>query len=191
MIAGLSKAVSLLSVVPSNALFQQNAASTSVDGPTVFIGVLGSCSRVNNAAGINCTTALFSPAFDFTALPDNAPHLLLSPPNASAPVFIVIALTFSAMFFLTFTAISFRHKLGKASKVLDSPRLQKISAWIGVFGFVIVQDFNATIIAQGAAGPKLLASMGNAFTMIWVAYAFSAVPIVISMTKLNVTAVKA
>lgn len=33
--------VSLLSVVPSNALFQQNAASTSVDGPTVFIGVLG------------------------------------------------------------------------------------------------------------------------------------------------------
>ncbi|PPR06906.1 hypothetical protein CVT24_011596 [Panaeolus cyanescens] len=198
--------VALLSVIPSTVLVQQNAPSTPIDGPSVFMGALGSCSRPNNDASFNCTATLISPTFDFTVLPNNAPHLLLSPPNAFAPVFIIISLIFSALFFITFTAISFRHKMGKASRFLDSPRLQKISAWIGVFGFVIgltsffilriwfgkaVEDFNATIISQGAQGPKLLARVGNAFTMVWVAYAFYAVPIVISLTKLNVTVTKA
>lgn len=69
-----------------------------------------------------------------------------------------------------------------------------------------VQDFNLMIAAQGSEGPKLIADTGNAFTsaysnihhllfctilmntftVIWVAYAFSAVPIIISLTKLNV-----
>jgi hypothetical protein len=53
-----------------------------------------------------------------------------------------------------------------------------------------VQDFNASIAAQGTQGPKLLATIGNAFTLIWVAYAFYAIPVIISLTKLNVTATK-
>jgi len=89
--------------------------------------------------------------------------------------------------------------------ILDKPLLQRMSAWIGFFGFLIgitsflvirmwfekaVQDFNASIAAQGQQGPKLLASTGNAFTMIWVAYAFYAIPIITSLAKLNVIATK-
>lgn len=70
-----------------------------------------------------------------------------------------------------------------------------------------VQDFNNSIAAQGAQGPNLIAGLGNAFTsefnnitrdssfltsliVVWVAYAFYAVPIIISLAKLNVKATK-
>lgn len=74
-----------------------------------------------------------------------------------------------------------------------------------------VDDFNASIISQGEQGPKLIAATGNAFTseskkthfffffhskltrllaVVWVAYAFYAVPVITSLTKLNVTATK-
>lgn len=44
--------------------------------------------------------------------------------------------------------------------------------FLGVTAFLIirmwfgkaVQDFNASIVAQGQQGPKLIASIGNAFT---------------------------
>lgn len=83
--------------------------------------------------------------------------------------------------------------------------LQRLSAWIGFFSFMIgvttfliirmwfgkaVQDFNASIVAQGQQGPKLIASIGNAFTMVWVGYAFFAVPVITSLAKLNVMATK-
>jgi hypothetical protein len=71
-----------------------------------------------------------------------------------------------------------------------------------------VQDFNASIAAQGKNGPQLFADLGNAFTsefsrtlfhpdfseylriVAWVAYAFYAVPVIASLAKLNVTATK-
>lgn len=65
-----------------------------------------------------------------------------------------------------------------------------------------VQDFNASITSQGEQGAKLVANTGNAFTsalyindyfdevltnvVVWVAYAFLAVPIIASLSKLNV-----
>ncbi|KAJ2927185.1 hypothetical protein H1R20_g9934, partial [Candolleomyces eurysporus] len=49
-----------------------------------------------------------------------------------------------------------------------------------------IRDFNAMILAQDAQRPMLIAEIGNAFTMGWVAHSFLAVPIVISLTKLNV-----
>jgi len=49
-----------------------------------------------------------------------------------------------------------------------------------------VQDFNASITSQGQQGAKLIANTGNAFTMVWVAHAFLAVPIIASLSKLNV-----
>jgi len=132
----------------------------------------------------------------------------------------------------------------KLSAVLDKPLVQRLSAWVGFFGFLIgmffirffymdcntlvdyekkgitafliirmwfgkaVQDFNASIAAQGKNGPQLIADLGNAFTselqptlpmgffsdclgiVAWVAYAFYAVPIIASLAKLNVTATK-
>jgi len=71
-----------------------------------------------------------------------------------------------------------------------------------------VQDFNASIAAQGKNGPQLIADLGNAFTsefsrtlflwvfpdhlgiVAWVAYAFYAVPVIASLAKLNVTPAK-
>jgi len=75
-----------------------------------------------------------------------------------------------------------------------------------------VQDFNRSVSSQGNDGPELIASDGNAFTsesqvflsghplvhmllffnvVVWVAYAFYAVPVICSLAKLNVTTSKA
>lgn len=75
---------------------------------------------------------------DLSALPENAPKLLLSAPTASAPAFISVALAFSLVFLVTFTLISFRHKMGeRLGASLDRPLIQRLSAWIGFFGFMI------------------------------------------------------
>lgn len=75
---------------------------------------------------------------DLSVLPSNAPQLLLSAPSSAAPAFIGVALAFSLVFLITFTLISFRHKLpGKMSAGLDAPLLHQASAWIGVLGFMI------------------------------------------------------
>ncbi|PPQ64395.1 hypothetical protein CVT26_002102 [Gymnopilus dilepis] len=197
--------VALLTVVPYSSQ-PQTGSTQGVDGPSAFLGALGSCTRPKNAAGLNCTTPSLSPQYDLNVLPSNAPNLLLSAPPASAPVFIAIAIAFSILFFILFTVISFRHKMGsKVAALLDKPLLPRASAWIGVFGFIIgitsflilrmwfakaVQDFNNSIAAQGQQGPNLIATIGNAFTMVWVAYAFFAVPIISSLTKLNITSTK-
>jgi hypothetical protein len=69
-------------------------------------------------------------------------------------------------------------------------------------------DFNDSIALQGSQGPQIIANVGNAFTsasphmsaqlityakllsVVWVAYAFYAVPLIISLSKLNVKATK-
>lgn len=197
--------VALLTVTPSTSLVQAGP-SQGVDGPSLFLGALGSCSRRNNAGNVNCTISTISPVYDLSALPPKSPNLLLSAPTQSTPAFIAVALSFSILFFITFTLISFRHKMGgKLSAALDKPMIQRLSAWIGFFGFIIgltsflilrmwfgkaVQDFNNSIQVLGQQGPKLVANTGNAFTMVWVAYAFYSVPLIISLAKLNVTASK-
>ncbi|KIY52771.1 hypothetical protein FISHEDRAFT_34614 [Fistulina hepatica ATCC 64428] len=181
--------VSLLTVSPTN----------SSSESTVYLGVLGSCSRTSGTS--NCTNATLTPTYDLSALPDDAPTLLLTAPSASTPAFVVISLTFSAVFLFTFTSISFRHKMGKPGSVLERPAIQNFSAWIGFLGFFTgltcflilrmwfgkaVDDFNNTITYMGDGAPAVSASVGNAFVMVWVAYAFHSVPIISSLTKLNV-----
>lgn len=53
-----------------------------------------------------------------------------------------------------------------------------------------VRDFNDSIVNGGAQAPKLVATLGNAFTMAWVAYTFYAIPVIISLAKMNVKASK-
>jgi hypothetical protein len=197
--------VSLLSVTPSSALTQPHGSSKGVDGPSLFLGALGSCSKKNKKGDITCTSPSLSPVYATGALPGNAPKLTLSAPTAT-PGFIATALSFSIIFFITFTLISFRHKLGKANAMFDKPIVQRLNAWLGVFGFIIglvsfltlrmwfgkaVDDFNNDVQNQGSKGPQLIASTGNGFTMVWVAYAFYGVPVVVSLAKLNVQATKA
>jgi len=201
----LNDQVALLTVTPSTAL-RQPGPSKDIDGPSIFLGVLGSCARSNNAAAINCTLPTVSPQYDLSVLPTNAANLLLSAPTATAPAFIAVAVSFSFIFFITFTLISLRHKLGeKMSAILDKPLVQRLSAWVGFFSFLIgltsfliirmwfgkaVEDFNSSLLVQAQQGPQLIASLGNAFTMAYVAYAFLAVPVITSLTKLNVKATK-
>ncbi|KAJ7706139.1 hypothetical protein B0H17DRAFT_919365 [Mycena rosella] len=228
MIAGLSKAttlylaplltitaivLSVLAFLAPTLVLQDKVALLTVtpstgDGPSVWLGTLGSCSRPKNDGKVNCTIATLSPVYDLSALPSSAPRLLLSAPTEATPVFIGLALACSGIFFVTFILISFRHKMGaRMTAMMDTPMIQRFSAWIGFFGFMIgitsflilrmwfgkaADDFNNSISVQGShgQGPQLIANVGNAFTMVWVAYAFYAVPVIISLSKLNVTATK-
>ncbi|KAL1749195.1 hypothetical protein HDZ31DRAFT_59482 [Schizophyllum fasciatum] len=201
----LQTRVALMSVTPSTALTGGDGAR--VDGPSVFMGALGSCARASRDAGVNCTLASLEPVYDTSALPTAAPTVLLSAPAALTPVFIGLSLLLSLVFLLSSTLASFRHKLGAAGGVFERPAVQRVSAWIGVFGFMIgitaflvvrmwfgkaISDFN-TIISTMDDGdaPQLKAAEGNGFTMIWAAYAFYAVPLILALSKLHVASSKA
>ncbi|KAI0029628.1 hypothetical protein K488DRAFT_80076 [Vararia minispora EC-137] len=198
----LQSRVALLVVSPSLSLTNPGTTS-SVDGPTLFLGALGSCSRTSAAANVKCEPPSLSPKYDLSALPNNAPDLL-SAPTATTPAFIAISIGFTIIFFFLFTLMSLRHKLGaRLATVMDRPGIQRISAWVGVFGFMIgltaflvirmwfgkaVEDFNRSISELGGNGPKIAASTSNGFIMIWVAYVFYAVPLVCALARLHVTA---
>jgi len=94
-------------------------------------------------------------------------------------------------------------RFGKLSGIVNKPLYNRMAAWLGLLGFMIgmtaylvlrmwygkmADDFNKGIVKQGSHGPQLVATVSNSFTMIWVAHAFAAVPIICSMTKLHVTA---
>lgn len=194
--------VSLLIVKPS-LLLQPSPSNEKVDGPSVFLGVLGSCSRPSNTAPVNCTVPVLNPAYDLSVLPNDVSRWLSSP-TATTPVFIGIALALSTIFFVLFSMIAFRAKLGpKLGAALDKPMVQRVCAWIGIFGFMIgissfliirmwfgkaVDDFNQSIELDGDNAPHLMAGLSNGFTMVWVGYAFHAIPIVCALAKIHVTA---
>ncbi|KAI1797851.1 hypothetical protein LXA43DRAFT_982314 [Ganoderma leucocontextum] len=196
--------VSLLEVTPSTAL-TQSKSSDGVDGPSIFLGALGSCARSKNDASVTCTPPTVSPAYDLSVLPSSAPDLL-SAPTATTPAFIAVSLAFTIIFFMLFTLTSFRGKMGKFGNVLGKPGVQRATAWIGLLGFLIgitsflvirmwfgkaVEDFNAGIAKAGSDGPELIASTSNGFVMVWVGFAFYAVPVVCSLAKFHVVAGKA
>ncbi|TCD71481.1 hypothetical protein EIP91_008861 [Steccherinum ochraceum] len=191
----LNTQVSLLTVRPTG---------DNSDGPSIFLGPLGSCERPSNDAGVNCTQPNANPKYDTSFLPGNAPDLL-SAPIAATPVFIAISIAFTIAFFFMFTFTAFRHRMGKFGALFEKPDVQRASAWVGLFGFMTglicflitrvwfgkaVEDFNKTIISGGTNSPQLVADTSNGFIMVWVAYAFYAVPLVSSMAKLHVTATK-
>ncbi|KAI0307836.1 hypothetical protein B0F90DRAFT_71320 [Multifurca ochricompacta] len=169
----LHNKVALLVVSPSLEL-TNSSSSQGVDGPTIFLGALGSCSRSNNKGPVTCTPPTVSPTYGF-----------------------------STIFFIVFTLISLRANLGaRLSAALDRPALHRASAWVGLLGFMIgltaflvirmwfgkaVEDFNKSITKIGSSAPHLIAQTSNGFTMIWVAYAFYAVPLICALARLHVT----
>ncbi|KAH9982502.1 hypothetical protein BGW80DRAFT_1433862 [Lactifluus volemus] len=197
----LHSKVALLVVSPSSMLM--NSSSRAIDGPTVFLGALGSCSRPNNKGPVTCTPPTLSPTYDLSALPPNVPKLL-DAPTTSTPAFIAISIGFSTIFLILFTLISLRASLGpKLSATLERPALHRASAWLGFLGFLIgltsflilrmwfgkaVEDFNTGIAQGGSNAPQLIAQTSNGFTMAWVGYAFFAVPVICALARLHVTA---
>ncbi|OJT12945.1 hypothetical protein TRAPUB_10510 [Trametes pubescens] len=168
--------VSLLTVSPSLQLTDAHS-SQGVDGPSVFLGALGSCTRPTNDASVTCTAPTVSPQYDLSVLPSNAPDLL-SAPTATTPAFIAVSLVFTAIFFLIFTMTAFRGKMGKFGNTFDKPAVQRATAWIGLLGFLIgitsflvlrmwfgkaVEDFNRDISKEGADAPQLIAATSNGF----------------------------
>jgi hypothetical protein len=62
----------------------------------------------------------------------------LSAPTIPIPVFIAVAISFSIIFSITSTLISFRGKLGgKFPSALGKPMVQRLLAGVGFFGFLI------------------------------------------------------
>ncbi|PSR72386.1 hypothetical protein PHLCEN_2v11729 [Hermanssonia centrifuga] len=173
----LQTQVALLTVTPSISLTQPQGNGQSIDGPSIFLGALGSCERPNNGAAVTCVPPTVSPKYDLSVLPSNAPNLLTAP-TATTPAFIAVSLAFSIMFFLLFTFTALRSKLGKAGAFFDKPAVQRSTAWIGLMGFMIgltsflvirmwfgkaVEDFNAAILEGGQGSPQLVAATSNGF----------------------------
>ncbi|EIM92447.1 uncharacterized protein STEHIDRAFT_136335 [Stereum hirsutum FP-91666 SS1] len=194
--------VALLVVSPSTTLTTNSTSSSNIDGPTVFLGALGSCSRTSNDGDVSCTIPTLSPEYDLSALPSGAPDMLTAP-TSTTPAFIAVSIGFSIIFFVLFTMTSLRGSLGaKMSAALDKPMIQRTTAWIGLLGFMIgltaflvlrmwmgkaVEDFNKDI-TEGNSSAELIADTSNGFTMIWVGYSFHAVPLICALAKLHVTA---
>ncbi|KAL4069578.1 hypothetical protein V8B97DRAFT_2008118 [Scleroderma yunnanense] len=146
--------VALLTVTPSTFLTQPGS-NQQVDGPTMFAGLLGSCSKPNNAASLYCISPSISPTYssysrqpavsdphlteliDTSVFTSNTPSSVLAAPPAATPAFLAVALAFTVVFFVMYTGISFRHLMGKAGGVWEKPMVQRISAWIGMCSFVV------------------------------------------------------
>jgi len=200
----LHSQVSLLTVSPSAALTSPNEPlKGSLDGPSIHFGVLGSCAQKSHSSSISCTVTQFSPTYDTAVLPSSSNPDALTALPSSAPVAVLIALVLSTLFFILFAMIAMRSRLGGLGNMLSKPNVSRASAWLGLFGFLIgmtsylvlrlwfgkmAVDFNQAIAKQGSDGPQLIATVGNAFTMAWVAHAFAAIPLICAMTKLHVTA---
>jgi hypothetical protein len=151
----LTAKVALLTVTPSISLTEPtNINGDGIDGPSVFIGPLGSCSRPNNAMSVVCEAASASPHYgvcilfhpfcctisrfiaDLTTLPSSSPSFVTAP-TATTPVFIGIGLGFAILFFIFFTLTTVRTQLPeKLSAALDKPGVHRATAWIGLLGFM-------------------------------------------------------
>ncbi|KAI0078926.1 hypothetical protein K474DRAFT_784563 [Panus rudis PR-1116 ss-1] len=190
----------LLTVKPSLELFQTDGSTGGkVDGPSVLMGLLGSCSRNDNAADFNCTGMAIHPVYDTSALPDSGPGILVAPHSSLATI-ASISLVFTIFFFFLFTLSSFRSKMGAKGAFLDKPLIQRLTTWLGVIGFIVglttflvvrmwfgkaVDDFNKALVRQGNDAPRLIAQIDNAFILIYVGYAFFAVPLVCSLARFH------
>ncbi|KZO90571.1 hypothetical protein CALVIDRAFT_389823 [Calocera viscosa TUFC12733] len=217
----LHTSVSLLSITPSPLSFSKRdsaafeelsrfnirtlrethielARDTTVDGPSVFMGLLGSCSRTTNEVDVACTNSTFSPTYDLTALPPNAPTLALNGPTSSTPEFILTSIILLFFFSLHHALSSLIPEGAKIHVPLT--RMARAMAWLGVIGWLVgmvavivlrswygnaQSSFNNSIIGLGSSAPQLTATVGNGFTMLWISYAFAAPALLIALVKLN------
>jgi len=186
------------------------SARSTVDGPTILFGPLGSCAKPSNNGKLVCTTASWHAAYDLSVLPDNAPKSALSPSiPITSSVFYLVALILSLLFFCLSIIGSLADILPSAPKPIvqlnNHAVATKIIASFGMLGFIIgllssivwrvtfgmdVSEFNSRI-ATANGNPALVASLSNGFTMMWVAYAFQGPLLICALFKLHMLAVPA
>ncbi|KAI6136681.1 hypothetical protein F5141DRAFT_44085 [Pisolithus sp. B1] len=124
--------VALLAVTPSTVLTQPGL-NQQVDGPTLCAGLLGSCSKTYNAAGLTCTTPYTSPAYTMSVFTSNTPSSVLAIPPAVTWAFLAAALGFTFACFFMYCVTFFRHLI---VSFWEKPVVQKLFAWIGFGSFL-------------------------------------------------------
>ncbi|KZT61184.1 hypothetical protein CALCODRAFT_46681 [Calocera cornea HHB12733] len=170
---------------------------STVDGVSIFMGLLGSCSRPTSEQPVTCTNATFSPTYDIN-LPATSPTLALDGPTSSTPEFI---LTSIILLFLFSVHHALSSLIPEGAKIhVPLTRMSRAMAWLGVIGWLIgmvavivlrawygnaESAFNKGIAAAAAFSPGLTATVGNGFTMFWISYAFAAPALLIALVKLN------
>lgn len=181
-------------------------ASRPVDGPSVFMGLLGSCARTSNSAPTHCTGESITPVYDLSVLPDNHPRFL-SNPTATGPQFLLASTIFLTLFLILHLLFSLPERLPTTPagivKLASHSQAIRLSAWLGVLGLTMglctvivlriwigkaVEDFNQDIIDMGKGAPQLVASVQNGFTMMWIAYSFAAPSIVCALFQVQFAA---
>ncbi|EJT96930.1 hypothetical protein DACRYDRAFT_25367 [Dacryopinax primogenitus] len=174
------------------------ARDTTVDGPSIFMGLLGSCARSSNEADVTCTNSTFNPTYDLSALPTNTPALALDGPTASTPEFILTSIILLFLFSAHHALASLLPEGAKIHGPLG--KMARAMGWLGVIGWLVgmvavivlrawygnaQSAFAKAIAAAGSSAPALTATVGNGFTMLWIAYAFAAPALLIALVKLN------
>lgn len=196
-------------VVPRAAIAERALAaraSKPVDGPSVFMGLLGSCSRLSNFEPTHCTVENLMPTYDLSVLPQNHPRFL-SNPTSSAPQFLLASLIFLTLFLILHLLFSIPERIPTSPaglvKLASHSLAIRFSAWMGILGLTMglctlivlriwvgkaVEDFNQDIIDMGKGAPQLIAGVQNGFTMMWIAYAFAAPSIVCALFQVQIAA---
>ncbi|KAB5593464.1 hypothetical protein CTheo_3098 [Ceratobasidium theobromae] len=196
-------------VVPRAAIAERALAaraSRPVDGPSVFMGLLGSCARTSNSAPTICTGESIKPTYDLSVLPENHPRFL-SNPTTTAPQFLLASLIFLTLFLILHLLFSLPERLPTTPagivKLASHSLAIRLSAWLGVLGLTMglctvivlriwigkaVEDFNQDIIDIGKSAPQLVATVQNGFTMMWIAHSFAAPSIVCALFQVQFAA---
>jgi len=205
---GLAGIVLSLVALLAPTLFLHNGVSFisiqpafKADGPNLFMGLLGSCTRRSHNSTMLCTPAGVRPTYDFTFIPAGPVNFFPAP--ATSWVFVAISIALMTIFFAIFTSITFSHRMGgKINAMVSKPTVQRNTSYIGLTGLMLgmtlisilriyygkaVDDFNTSFVPVGDSG-LFSASIGNGFYMFVLAYIFFALSIFCSITKINVKA---
>ncbi|CAE6474471.1 unnamed protein product [Rhizoctonia solani] len=196
-------------VVPRGLIAERalaSRASRPVDGPSVFMGLLGSCARTSNSAPTHCTDESITPVYDLSVLPENRPRFL-SNPTTTAPQFLLASIIFLTLFLILHLLFSLPERLPTTPagivKLASHSLAIRLSAWLGVLGLTMglctvivlriwtgkaVEDFNQGIIDMGKGAPQLVANIENGFTMMWIAFSFAAPSIICALFQVQFAA---
>jgi len=190
-----TRLVTMVTITTSSALYSPNSPVN--DGPSLDLGLLGSCFRQNNTANRICTAySVVTPRYHIAGLPNTIANKMLTPPPAFISFFIFIVICFIITFAAGYTITAFRQRKGEFVGGWEKSRIQFYMAWVAAVGFVVgalcflfvfiwfqkaIEDFNNIIVSQG--GPSLIAAFAHGFIMMLAAYIFYAMILIITLAK--------
>jgi len=188
----LSPAVMLHDQVALLTIAATAAQAGPTDGFRFFLGALGSCSKQNQTAQVQCTKPDLHPVYDLSIFPASTPQLSIPAAALGIPSYIVFSFGCAFAFFVMYMLTAYR-------RMFEGRGMQKLIAFFGILGFLIgigsfvwlykshqksILAFNAAVQDSNYKGPQFAAGIGNGFIMLWVAYGFYGLAILVNLTKL-------